>query len=99
MNLTQLYAEYFHEIYRFVFSLTKNRALTEDIVQETFTRAYLNLDSFKEQPDKSWLFTVSRNIYFDYLRKNKRTVDIDFDYSTIPDTTESPEETLFKKEN
>ena len=72
MNIDELYTEYFNDIYRFVFSLTKNKSLTEDIVQETFTRAYLNLDSFRNQPNKAWLFTVSRNIFYDHLRKNKR---------------------------
>jgi|SRR5690625_47264 len=99
MNIDQLYAAYFNDIYRFVFSLTKNRSLTEDIVQETFTRAYLNLDSFRNQPNKAWLFTVSRNIFYDHLRKNRRMVDIEYDFSIIPDTVSSPEEKLFEKEN
>lgn len=99
MNIDQLYAAYFNDIYRFVFSLTKNRSLTEDIVQETFTRAYLNLDSFRNQPNKAWLFTVSRHIFYDYLRKNRRMVDIEYDFSIIPDTVSSPEEKLFEKEN
>lgn len=99
MNIEDLYGAYFNDIYRFVFSLTKNRSLTEDIVQETFTRAYLNLDGFKNQPNKAWLFTVSRNIFYDHLRKNRRMVDIEYDFSIIPDTVSSPEEKLFKKEN
>lgn len=99
MNIDELYTEYFNDIYRFVFSLTKNKSLTEDIVQETFTRAYLNLDSFRNQPNKAWLFTVSRNIFYDHLRKNKRIADIEHDFSTIPDTGESPEGKLFEKEN
>lgn len=99
MNIDELYAKYFNDIYRLVFSLTKNRSLTEDIVQETFTRAYLNLDSFRNQPNKAWLFTVSRNIYYDYLRKNKKTADVEYDFSAIPDANASPEEKFFRKEN
>lgn len=99
MNIDELYAEYLNDIYGFVFSLTKNKSLTEDIVQETFTRAYLNLDSFRNQPNKAWLFTVSRNIYYDYLRKNKKTANIEFDFSTILDDNASPEEILFRKEH
>lgn len=99
MNIDKLYSEYFNDIYRFVFSLTKDKSLTEDIVQETFTRAYLNLDSFQNPPNKAWLFTVSRNIYYDHLRKVKRIVDTEIDYSMIPDVTDSPEDKLFKKEN
>ena len=82
-----------------VFSLTKNKSLTEDIVQETFTRAYLNLDSFRNPPTKAWLFTVSRNIFYDYLRKNKKNADVEYDFLNIPDDNLSPEERLFKKEN
>src|SRR5699024_1820816 len=85
--------------YRFVLSLTKNQSLTEDIVQETFTRAYLNLGNFRNQPNKAWLFTVSRHIFYDHLRTNKKTADVAYDFSTIPDADGSPEEELFKKEN
>ncbi|MEB6549739.1 sigma-70 family RNA polymerase sigma factor [Heyndrickxia sporothermodurans] len=99
MNIEELYAEYFNDIYKFVFSLTKNSALTDDIVQETFTRAYLHIGSFRDLPNKAWLITVSRNIFYDYLRKNKKTADIEYDFSAIPDPRSSPEEELFKKEN
>lgn len=99
MNINELYTSYFNDIYRFVFSLTKNKSLTEDIVQETFTRAYLNLNNFRNQPNKAWLFTVSRNIFYDHLRKSKRIVDMEYDFSTIPDFNESPEGNLYKKEN
>ena len=99
MDINELYAEYFNDVYRFIFSLTKNKSLTEDIVQETFTRAYLNLDSFRNKPNKAWLFMVSRNIFYDYLRKNKRIADIEYDFSNIPDLLESPENKLLEKEN
>lgn len=99
MTIDELYTEYFDDIYRFVFSLTKNESLTEDIVQETFTRAYLNLNSFKKPPNKAWLFTVSRNLFYDHLRKNKKTSDMEIDLSTIPDNEISPEARIFEKEN
>src|SRR5690625_7751183 len=99
MNIDQLYAAYFNDIYRFVFSLTKNRSLTDDIVQETFTRASLNLVSFRNQPNKAWLFTVSCNIFYDHLRKYRRMVDIEYEFSIISDQASSPEEKLFENEN
>src|SRR5690625_4130415 len=99
MDIDELYRAYVNDVYRFVFSLTKNKYLTEDIVQETFTRAYLHVNNFNSPPNKAWLFTVSRNIFYDYLRKNRKISDIEFDFSTIPDNEISPEERLFKKEN
>lgn len=99
MGISDLYNEYFDDVYRYILSLTKNRTLTEDIVQETFTRAYLNLGNYENSPNKAWLFTVGRNLYYDYLRKNKRIIDKDYDFTTIAEMGESPDEKLFKKEN
>ncbi|MUV37673.1 RNA polymerase sigma factor SigM [Lentibacillus sp. JNUCC-1] len=99
MNIDELYSAYFNDVYRFIFSLTKNRSLTEDIVQETFTRAFLNMNSYRNPPNKAWLFTVSRHMYYDHLRKNKKTADVDYDFSMLPDSEVTPEDQLFRKEN
>lgn len=99
MDIDELYRAYVNDVYRFVLSLTKNKYLTEDIVQETFTRAYLNVNNFNSPPNKAWLFTVSRNIFYDYIRTNKNTSDKELNFSRLPDSDESPEEKLFKKEN
>lgn len=99
MTIHDLYDKYFNDIYRFVYSLTKDKHLTEDIVQETFTRAYLNLGNFKNRPTKAWLVTVSRNLTYDHLRKNKRTTFNSYDFTKIPGDGLSPEDTLFSMEN
>jgi len=99
VTIHDLYDKYFNDIYRFVYSLTKDKHLTEDIVQETFTRAYLNLGNFKNRPTKAWLVTVSRNLTYDHLRKNKRTTFKSYDFTKIPGDGLSPEDTLFSMEN
>jgi len=99
MNIYELYTTYFNDVYKFVFTLTKNKSLTDDIVQETFTRAYINLNNFRHPPNKAWLFTVSRNLFYDYLRTNNKTIDSEYNFSIIPDHKSSPEENLFKKEH
>ena len=44
----------------------------EDIIQETFLRAYLNLKSFKtEYPLKNWLFTIAYRLLVSRYRKKK----------------------------
>lgn len=32
----EIYSEYFKDVYRYVLCLTKNKSITEDIIQETF---------------------------------------------------------------
>lgn len=64
---------YFHDIYRFLLSLCHNHHTAEDLVQETFFRAYLNIENYDGKNIKTWLFTVAHNAFIDYYRKHKRT--------------------------
>lgn len=73
-NLDTIYLTYFQDIYRFLLSLSHNHHTAEDLVQETFFRAYLSIENYEEGNIKTWLFTVAHNTYIDHYRKQKRTV-------------------------
>ena len=81
----------FHaDIYRYAYWLVKDKSIAEDIVQETFLRAWRSLDALKEQQAaKSWLITiVRRENARRFERKQLETVDID-DVSVVDDTAHS----------
>ena len=70
----------FHgDIYRYAYWLTRDSTTAEDIVQETFLRAWRSLDSLlDEKSAKSWLITiVRRENARRFERKQLDTVDID----------------------
>nr|WP_155667610.1 sigma-70 family RNA polymerase sigma factor [Ornithinibacillus caprae] len=67
-----MYLLYFKDIYRFLLSLTNDHYTAEDLVQETFFRAYLYLEKFHAGNVKTWLFTVAHRAFVDYYRKHKR---------------------------
>ena len=49
------------DIFRYAYWLVKDKSIAEDIVQETFLRAWKSLDSLKdEKAAKSWLITILR---------------------------------------
>lgn len=49
------------DIYRYAYWLVGNKAVAEDITQETFLRAWKSLDSLNdEKAAKSWLITILR---------------------------------------
>jgi len=49
------------DLFRYAFMLCRNKAMAEDLVQETFMRAWRFLDSLRdEQKAKSWLMTTLR---------------------------------------
>ena len=89
----ELAGVYYTDIYRYGLWLTGQEALTADLVQETFIRAWKALDSLKdEKAAKSWLITIFRR---EYARTFERKVPkfTDVDKVDVPEETElSPDE-------
>ncbi len=51
----------YQDVYRYAFWICKNQPLAEDLVQETFLRAWRALDSLQsDKAAKAWLFTILR---------------------------------------
>ena len=56
----------------FARSLTNDRALADDLVQETVLRAFANLKRFEPGTNmRAWLFTILRNHFYSELRKKR----------------------------
>lgn len=74
--LKELYHMYHRELYLYIYSLCRNREVTEDLLQETFLKAILSLPDSHTNV-RAWLYTVARNLYFNFAKKEKAKVDID----------------------
>ena len=65
----QLFRNYSRNLFRFAFSLLKNKDDAEGIVQEVFLRVWnKRADIDSNRSFKSWLFTISYNLIIDELR-------------------------------
>lgn len=75
----QLTCKYQSSIRRFFMNLTMGDApLSDDLAQETFIKAYLNIKSFKGISGFStWLYRIAYNVYYDSVRAKKYYSDID----------------------
>ncbi|MFD2656343.1 sigma-70 family RNA polymerase sigma factor [Gracilibacillus thailandensis] len=73
-SIDQIYQKYFQDIYRFLLSLSHDHYTAEDIVQETFLRAYLYVEFYDNENVKTWLFTVAYRTFIDHYRKQKKSV-------------------------
>lgn len=71
-----LYKRYYNEAMLYVYSFCHNKELSEDIVADSFMKAFRTIDEEKSL-FKYWLLKVCRNAYFDYTRKKKRIVQLD----------------------
>lgn len=100
-NLLNLF---WNDIYKFQFSKTKNEDEAEDITIKTFSKAFDKLHTFKTAMNfKTWLLSISKNIYIDHLRKIKgETISLnkkDTEVSKIFDKAPSPEDKLIIEQN
>ena len=69
----QLFQQYYPFLYRYLFKLTMNKEMTEDLLQETMIRAYMNLHKFRyESKFSTWLLSIATRLYIDEQRKRKR---------------------------
>ena len=64
-------------VYRFAFRLSGSAADAEDLVQETFLRAYRAWDRFEPGTRaKSWLFTICRNAFLRQRQHDHRRDEV-----------------------
>ena len=67
------------DLLRFAFWLARDRAVAEDVVQETLIRAWKSREELKDMAAaRPWLFTIARREHARlYERKRLPTVDVD----------------------
>jgi RNA polymerase sigma-70 factor (ECF subfamily) len=75
------------DLLRFVYWLSRDRALTEDVVQETLLRAWRSIDALDDEKSaRPWLLTIARReLARVFERKQLKTVDIDVAAESVPD--------------
>lgn len=74
-----LVAALYQDVFRYAFWICKSKPMAEDLVQETFLRAWRSLESLQnDKAAKAWLFTILRRENArQYERYRPELVDID----------------------
>ncbi|WP_245583907.1 sigma-70 family RNA polymerase sigma factor [Paenibacillus terrigena] len=100
-TLESVYRKYMPDLYRYLRTLCGDDGTAEDLVQETFYRAYLHLENYKDEKVKPWLFRVAYNAFIDMKRKEKRstTSSDEFFHLLSDDDRKGPESVLLQKED
>jgi len=99
VELDKAYQEYVNDLYRYLFSLSKDHFIAEDLVQEAFYRAYLHLEDYEISNIRAWLFKVAYNAFIDFQRKNKRLIIQEQIEEGSSSSKETPEKRLLEKES
>ncbi|MFN8374721.1 MAG: RNA polymerase sigma factor [Anaerolineae bacterium] len=95
-DLTALVERHHHSLVGFLYRMTGgDRALAEDLVQETFLRVMHAIQHYQyPRPFKPWLYAIATNIARDTFKRaeNRRAADMPDDEHLVSD--ERPEEAL-----
>ena len=60
-------------VFRFLMKLCGDVSLAEELTQETFFRAYMNLSALRnEEKVAAWLCQIAKNTYFAWFNEQKR---------------------------
>jgi RNA polymerase sigma-70 factor (ECF subfamily) len=96
----RLLSKYRNQIYSLILKIVHNSEEVEDLVQESFSKAFNSIANFnKEYAFSTWLYRIATNSSIDYLRKRRlKTFSIDNPikskddeyYVEIPDSREEP---------
>ena len=75
----QLVRKYQSPVRRFFLNQTLgDEALSDDLAQETFIKAYMNITQFRGMSSFStWLFRIAYNVHYDYRRKTSLECRVD----------------------
>lgn len=73
--LEELFATYHRDVYNYLYSLSHDATLSEDLTSEVFLQVVKSIGGFRGEADiKTWLFSIARHQWYHYLRKKKRQV-------------------------
>ena len=103
---TFLLDHYWNEVYGFMLKRTENETDAEDIVIETFAKAFDKIATYNpEFQFNTWLIAIAKNVHIDMLRKKKSNVFVeitdeeDQQAYNIADTSPSVEDALITEQN
>src|SRR5262245_21988700 len=72
-----LYERHWADVYRFALFLSGNPAQAEDLASDTFVRAWTARGSIREATVRAYLLTITRNLWRDMERRNRRHVSLE----------------------
>jgi RNA polymerase sigma-70 factor (ECF subfamily) len=70
--LRVLFDRYHVRIYNFLFKMSRDKMVSEDLTQDVFAKVIKYRTSYKNGNFTSWIYTIARNIFSSYYQKQKK---------------------------
>lgn len=97
VHMEDVYKDCFSVVYKYLYSLSHNESMAEELTQETFYRAVKSIDKYKGTCKIStWLCQIAKNLWYSELKKNKKYLNIEME--NIYENSNLVEEYIDKEE-
>jgi RNA polymerase sigma-70 factor (ECF subfamily) len=82
----EVVARYGDPLYGYIYSITGNHHVSEDIISETYLRMLEKIDTytFYGAPFKAWLYRIAHNLAINAMKRERPTVDVDSTAAIAP---------------
>ena len=96
----KIYRTYFKDVFLYIYRLSHNEHIAEEITSETFFKAMRSINTFRGDCDiRVWLCQIAKNSYYSYLKKVGKTESIeDVALLQLATQNETMEEEVFRRE-
>ena len=97
-NIEEIYKMHSNTVYKYLFCLTDNEDLSEELTQETFAIAVKEINKFKGECKVSvWLCQIAKHLWYKELKKKKINIPIQ-EIENLQET-KTVEDIVFEKED
>jgi len=74
------YQRYKRQIFAFIYRFVNNYGLAEELTQETFINAYINLDKYQEKGKPlAWFYTIANNLCKNAIKSKNQKAEVSLD--------------------
>ena len=95
-----LFTDYKDWVFRLCYSYTRSETQAEDLMQECFSKVWLNLDSFQQKSDiGTWIYRIAANTCLMQIRKEKNNPVAYYEYLHEKPTEEINQEKEQQSQN
>jgi RNA polymerase sigma-70 factor, ECF subfamily len=76
-HFEELFDRYFPRVYQFFYFRLRHTQNAEDLTSEVFIKIYEKIELYKDTgaPFGAWVFSIARNTFIDFTRKNKEKIE------------------------
>lgn len=85
--MTDLFREHWSVVYGYLYRRTGDRALAEDLAQETFAKATAAFLGWRGGPPAAWLLAIARNTLTDHHRRGRPLLPLPLQDELLPGQT------------